>query len=293
MEKQVDEQKYHSVIDDPLVTVVIPAYNEEDTIEECVCSLKNQTIKLEIIVVDDGSKDQTVAICKKIGVKTFLQCHKGPGTARNQGARNAKGNLLVFVDADMVFDPDFVSKLIASIISGEVIATCHWNEMVANWDNPWARCQTWYSGYPDKRRQPTAVPSPGGVYRAVRKDFFLDSGGFSEKEGRGDDSSIARRTGILAKRVPDAICYHKNIESPRDIFAEAMWSGRNIVVRYGSFRSCISIAFIHRNPVFGILRGFSLAVDKKEPRIALYSVIYTSGYTLGILCALCSGYYLK
>ncbi|ODS30578.1 MAG: family 2 glycosyltransferase SpsQ [Candidatus Scalindua rubra] len=293
MEKQVDEQKYHSVID-PLVTVVIPTYNEEKSIEDCVRSLRNQTIPLEIIVVDDGSKDQTVAICEAIGVKALRQSHKGPGTARNLGAKNAKGNILVFVDADMLFAADYISKLIEPIISGETIATCHWNEMVTNWHNPWARCQTWYFGHPDKRRTPYAVHPPGNVYRAVRKVFFLDSGGFAENEGRGDDGSVARRTGVKAKRVTDAICYHRNAEGPGDIYSDAVWRGRHKAVHEnGGFRRCVSIVLIHGNPVRGILRGLLLAVDKKEPRMVLYSIIYNLGYTLGVLRALYSGYYLK
>lgn len=294
MEKQVDVQKYYSVIDDPLVTVVIPAYNEEKTIEKCIRSLKNQTIKLEIIIVDDGSRDQTIAISKAIGVKTFQQNHKGPGTARNLGARNAKGNILVFVDADMVFDSDYVSELIKPITSGEAIATCHWNEMVANWHNPWARCQTWYFGHPDKRRTPYAVFPPGNVYRAVRKDFFLDSGCFAKNEGRGDDGSVARRTGVKAKRVTSAICYHRNVEGLGDLFKEAIWRGRHLTVsKENRLRRCISIMLIHKNPVLEIFRGYLLAMDKKEPRLVPYSIVYNAGMMIGILRALCSGYYLK
>lgn len=294
MEKQVDEQKYHSVIGGSLVTVVIPTYNEEETIEECVLSLRNQTIKLEVIIVDDGSKDRTIEVSKIIGDQTFHQSHKGPGTARNLGARNAKGNILVFVDADMEFDPDYVSELIKPIISGETVATCHWNEMVSNWDNPWARCQTWYLGHPDKRRTPYAVAPPGTVYRAVRKDFFMESGCFAENEGRGDDGSVSRRTGVKAQRVTSAICYHRNIEGPREVFTEALWRGRHLTVsKENRFRRCISIMLIHKNPVLGIIRGYLMAMEKKEPRLVPYSIIYNIGLMLGILSALCSGNYLK
>ncbi|MCR4344589.1 MAG: glycosyltransferase [Candidatus Scalindua sp.] len=277
-----------------MVSVIIPTYDEEKCIEDCVRSLRSQTVPSEIIIVDDGSKDQTVATCEALGVKVLQQKHKGPGTARNLGANDAKGNILVFVDADMVFDSDYILELIKPITSGESIATCHWNEMVANWDNPWARCQTWYFGFPDKRRQPYAMPTPGGVYRAVRKDFFLDNGGFSENEGRGDDSSISHHTGVLAERVPSAICYHRNAEGPRDIFIEATWRGRNLAVsKENGLRKCISIILIHNNPILEILRGYLLAVKKKEPRMIPYSIIYNIGLILGILRALCSGYYLK
>ena len=90
------------------VTVIIPTYNEEKVIEACLESLSKQTLKdAEIIVVDDGSTDETINILQKVrksrGVKIFKQKHKGPGAARNLGVRRAKGEVLVFVDADMTF----------------------------------------------------------------------------------------------------------------------------------------------------------------------------------------------
>ena len=278
----------------PSVTVVIPTYNEEKTIEECVRSLRDQTIPLEIIVVDDGSKDKTIAVSEAIGIRTFRQSHKGPGAARNLGARNATGNILVFIDADMTFDPDYVSELIKPIISGETIATCHWNEMVSNWHNPWARCQTWYFGLPDKRRTPYVVNPPSYVYRAVRKDFFLDSGGFAEDEGRGDDDSVGFRTGVKAKRVTSAICYHRNAGDLGEAFTEAVWRGRHLTVaKENRFHRCVSKILIHQNPLREIIRGYFVAMDKKEPRLVPYSIVYNMGFVLGVLRALCSGYYLK
>ena len=83
----------------PSVTVIIPVYNEERSIENCIRSLRNQSVPLEIIVVDDGSKDNSVKICEGLGIKVLKQNHQGPGAARNLGARNAKGEILILVDA--------------------------------------------------------------------------------------------------------------------------------------------------------------------------------------------------
>jgi glycosyltransferase involved in cell wall biosynthesis len=276
------------------VTVVISAYNEEDNIRNCILSLMKQTLPSEIIVVDDGSNDQTFYTCEALGVKTLRQNHRGPGSARNLGARNAQGNILLFVDADMQFSPDYVEKLVEPIINGEAIATSHWNETVANWHNPWARCQTWFQRLPDKRRAPLDIPHNVHVYRAVRKDFFLNSGGFSENEGRGDDTSIARRTSVFATIVPDAICYHKNFETIREILTDAIWHGRNISVsRINRTKRFFSILLINNNPVSELLRGLFLALNKKEPRMIPYSIIYTFGLISGAFRALITKYYLK
>lgn len=288
------DQTRYGPIEKPHVSVIIPVYNEENCIKDCITSLLNQDFKpIEILTVDDGSTDSTIDICEELRIKAFRQDHKGPGAARNLGARNAKGDILIFIDADMVFAPDYVSMLIEPIIKRKAIATCHWNERVANWDNSWARCQTWFLKLPDKRRQPLDVAENESVYRAVRKDFFLDSGGFNENEGRADDSSIARNTGVMAKIVPDAICYHKNVGSAKELFNDANWHGRNMAaINKTAFKASI-IMIIYNNPLLQILRGPLLALKKREPRMIFYSIIYTFGYLIGFFRSIFSKYYLK
>ncbi len=287
-------QAGYGIIKRPHVTATIPVYNEEDCIEDCITSLLKQDFEpLEILAGDDGSVDNSARICENLKIRVLRGAHKGMGAARNVGARNANGNILVLVDADMVFAPDYVSRLVAPIIRGEAIATCHWNEMASNWDNPWARCQTWFLGRPDKKRELLEIPPDLHVYRGVQKEFFLESGGFAEDEGRGDDTSIARRTGIFSTAVPDAVCYHRNIANLRQLFVEALWHGRNIAVpKERSLRSCFA-AIIYRNPLIEILRGIYLSVVKREPRMVPYSALYSIGLILGMMHALYSGYYHK
>src|SRR3972149_7564948 len=124
-----------------LISVIIPIYNEETTIGECLNSLSKQSYKnLEVILVDDGSTDNTLHVIKNLKslVRTrevkisnlilLKQNHKGPGPARNLGASRAKGEILVFVDADMTFEKDFVKDLTAPIIKGKTIGTFSKNE---------------------------------------------------------------------------------------------------------------------------------------------------------------------
>src|SRR3989344_6018981 len=103
-----------------LISVIIPVFNEEKTIGECLNSIKDQSYKhMEIIVVDDGSSDSTRNIVKGFSdIKLLTQSHKGPGQARSLGAANAKGEILVFVDADMTFDKDFIGDLVKPILEG-------------------------------------------------------------------------------------------------------------------------------------------------------------------------------
>ena len=290
--KVMNLQKYKPTVF-PSVTVIIPVYNEERSIEGCIRSLRKQSVPLEIIVVDDGSKDNSVKICEDLKIRVLRQGHKGPGAARNLGARNAKGDILILIDADMVFEPDFVAKLIAPIAEGDAVATCHWNERVANWDNPWARCQTWFLGLPDKRRHPIHVPEHEKVYRAVRRDIFIGSGGFTEGEGKGDDCSISSRTGILAEIVSDAVCYHRNVENACELWSDSLWQGRNVVViREHRIRSSL-ITLVYKNPVSCLLKGILLGIKKHEPCMPLYAIVYSLGMYVGLLQALLNKRYTK
>lgn len=108
-----------------LITVVIPCYNEEGNIEECIKRVPKLGNKTEILVVDDGSKDQTAAIVNKLK-KRFSNLkllsykpNKGKGFAVNAGMKKSSGEILVILDADMTVPPEELPKFISPLISGK------------------------------------------------------------------------------------------------------------------------------------------------------------------------------
>ena len=86
-------------MDDKLVSIIIPAYNVEDYIEECVRSVLRQTYKdYEIIIIDDGSTDKTFEICENLKcskIKIYQQKNEGVSCARNKGMEYANGDYYV------------------------------------------------------------------------------------------------------------------------------------------------------------------------------------------------------
>lgn len=106
-----------------LVSVVLPAYNEEEDIEKCLKSVINLDYrKKEIIVVDDCSTDNTVNVVKKYlnrGVK-LIQHKKNSGVAaaRNTGIKKAKGEILIILNADVVLGKDHIKKILKHYING-------------------------------------------------------------------------------------------------------------------------------------------------------------------------------
>ena len=129
----------------PLVSIVIPMYNNEETIAECIESLLNQTYRnLEIIVVDDGSTDDSYQIVKKYPIKVFrLETNYGPSRARNFGIKIANGDIIIFVEADAKYSSNYVEIIIkplnnteigGSIAGGRIVWSDKNNVLVRYWN---------------------------------------------------------------------------------------------------------------------------------------------------------------
>ena len=100
-----------------MISVIVPAYNVEKYIEECLLSLVNQTYKdIEIIIINDGSTDKTKEIIieyqeKYKNITGYNQKNNGVSVARNLGLKIAKGEYVIFVDPDDYLDSTMIEKM--------------------------------------------------------------------------------------------------------------------------------------------------------------------------------------
>jgi glycosyltransferase involved in cell wall biosynthesis len=97
-----------------MISVIIPTFNEEENIAQCLVSLSHQTVprsEYEIIVVDGGSKDATCEIAKKYADQIFTQTSKKVGGARNDGVKAAKGEIVATTDADCILPPYWIKRV--------------------------------------------------------------------------------------------------------------------------------------------------------------------------------------
>lgn len=100
------------------ISVIVPAYNAAATIAECMAALSNQSMpqsEYEVIVVDDGSTDNTGAIAARYGARVLRQANSGPAAARNKGIAEARGAVILFTDADCAPAPDWIQEMVAPL----------------------------------------------------------------------------------------------------------------------------------------------------------------------------------
>ncbi len=108
------------------ISVIVPVYNTEKYLRQCLDSLINQTFHdIEIICVNDGSTDNSAKILAEYSnIKVITQCNQGPSVARNVGIEAANGDYIGFVDSDDWVDLDFFEKLYNSIIKKDADIAC-------------------------------------------------------------------------------------------------------------------------------------------------------------------------
>lgn len=205
-----------------MLSIIIPSYNEENYIEDTLVSLRNQDFKgnYEIIVVDCNSEDGTVKIAKKYADKV-LTSEKSVAKARNKGASEASGGVLIFVDADTRLLYNALSKIDSVFKEKEVIgATCPVISAPAAKDFiPYWAFSLWV-----KNSINTNDAKMPGCSLFCRKDVFDRLGGFAEDKPTGEDfdfsSRLSKEDGRL-EFIEDTF----SITSPRKIRAWGLMNG--------------------------------------------------------------------
>jgi glycosyltransferase involved in cell wall biosynthesis len=179
------------LIDIPLVSAVIPTYNSSSTLEACLGSIRAQTYSnIEIVVVDNFSTDGTTDIARKYNSE-ILRVRASRSTARNHGARRARGRFLFFVDADMELTANVMEECVRK--STDRVAAVMIPEIRVG-EGFWARCRALerltYIGNP-------LIESA----RFLRRDVFEEAGGYDEKLEAGEDWDLHARVVDLGYEV--------------------------------------------------------------------------------------------
>jgi len=216
-----------------MISVVMPGYNVEKTVGENLEALLKQTNgfkeKVEVIFVDDGSRDKTVEVVKRFGVRVIKQKHAGPAVARNKGMRAAKGRIVIFLDADCKISSNWLKEIVKPFKDGKVAGVGvkyeTWNK------NSWvARFVGYEIGYRHDRMG-RDVDFLASYSTAFRKDVLMKLGGFdiSFKTASGEDNDLSYRIKNLGLKLiflKNIFVYHRHPESLTNYFRKQYNHGK-------------------------------------------------------------------
>lgn len=206
----------------PLASVIVPVYNGAATIERCLNALAEQTIaadRYEIIVVNDGSKDQTTAtVAAWAQVHPQVHCHiveqknQGPAAARNHGAKEARSALLLFTDADCSPRPDWIAVMCAAFADESVVGAkgAYLTKQQALAPR---FVQAEYEDRYDRMRDQPQIDFIDTYSAGYRRDIFLANDGFDTTftTASVEDQEFSFRLAQKGYRlifVPEARVYH-------------------------------------------------------------------------------------
>jgi glycosyltransferase involved in cell wall biosynthesis len=193
-----------------LISCIVPVYNGERYLREAIDSILSQTYEpLEIIVVDDGSKDGTVAVVESYGpqLRYVLQANAGPAAARNRGIAMAAGRFIAFQDADDRWHQEKLARQMARFAARPELELC--SAHVQNYWIPELKEEA-----ERFRNHPFAHPVPGYAPPSLlaRRTLFDRVGHFNAALRLSSDTDWylrAMERGVIMEMLPDVLVYRR------------------------------------------------------------------------------------
>ncbi|MEM1577971.1 MAG: glycosyltransferase [Candidatus Pacearchaeota archaeon] len=274
-----------------MLSVIIPAHNEERYIGKCLSSLLNQKYKdYEIIVVNDGSTDKTEQIVKefqkkskRIKLLSFKQGHSA-AFARNRGAEKAKGEILVFIDADQFVKKDFLSKIAKNFqredIDGLICKVLGASKTFIGKCYAARKWLFWLT-----RQNKKQILTKGNIsISAIKKTNFFEIGKYDEslfyREDRYFAEECIKKYKILLD--PLIIIYHYDPADWKELIRHAKWVAKGLatdIMKFGwRFESLFNLGEIIFWPLFSIIILFSIFFW--PIRFLLLTIFFPLAYTI-------------
>ncbi len=281
-------------------SIVIPTLNSAKTLNLCLSSIENEPSGLvrEILVVDGDSNDGTQKIVLR---RPAIQLIGAPGlnvsAARNLGARQAKSDIVVFVDSDCVVSAEWLEPLCNALAhDGEAAAVGGRIEELAS--DSGGACLT-LRPLDNSRSVKAKLPFVATANAAFRRMPLLEVGGFDESLVAGEDADICYRLHLHGHKIiyePTSLVYHVVDESPSSILQRGLRYGRGYVevyLKHGVFPALIQrridLAPWLLLPYFFTLRPlstFALHGENREAARAQFrDAVFILGLKMGILQA--------
>jgi len=217
------------------VSIIVAAYNSQDTIEEClksILALNYPADFFEVIVMDGGSKDGTVKIAEKFPIKVVSIRLNAPA-AYNYATKIASHPILGFIDADAKVEVEWLNKLVPHLVEPKVAGV---SGSIETWnrENPWAKS----IGYELKNRYSRIGKYTGRIATMnllLKKAVIEEAGGWDEKLPSQYDTDLGFRISAKGYKIayePSAVCYHFNRPTLRAFYRQQLQYGKNTLKLY-------------------------------------------------------------
>jgi len=233
----------------PFVSIIVPVFNEEKYLDNCLKSLKSQNYKpYEIIVVDNGSTDNSFLIAKKYTPHVFVLKPANIPALRNYGVLHSKGTVIASIDADCIASPDWLSNGVKLLNDKTLIAG---HSYLPPLDSTWVQ-RTLLSA---KKLQEGAVKwVPSGNMFFSRKTFDSVSG-FNELFTRHSDTDFCYRVGRVFSSSLLKVYHPGEPKTLFGFFKKEMRRGKGITqtLRFHLSLSVIRMAFMQVYHLFALI----------------------------------------
>lgn len=213
-------------------SVIIPAYNAEETLGACLEALDRQSTPkedYEIIVVDDGSTDGTSKIAKGFYVRHMFQANQGPATARNRGVYTAEGDIILFTDSDCEPDHNWLQEMTNPFSDPDVVGVKGaYKTKQTGLSARFAQAE--FEDRYDLLLRHSFIDMIDTYSAAFRRNVFMDMGGFDEHfpVANNEDTDLSYRLAAAGHKLvfnPKAFVYHTHPDMLIRYLKVKFWRG--------------------------------------------------------------------
>ncbi len=272
------------------VTIIVPVYNAEKTLKECINSILDIDYpkeKLELIFVNNSSTDRTEFILNeyKDKIKILYEKKRGPAAARNKGLLNASGKIIAFTDSDCVVEREWLKNIIQplkdeqiGIVGGKILAKRPCNEI-----------ERFGESIHDHHTAINVFNPPYVITMnwASRLSVLKEVNYFNEDFVRCEDVDLSQRIYMAGYKIvyaPEAIVYHRNEKTLTGLFREGYLHGLHsiqFIKHYSDFLLQTGHRRINLNSYKKIISDFKNFITRKNGIDSLCSATFNSGKKVG------------
>src|SRR3972149_7646202 len=199
----------------PFVSVIVPSFNEEKHIEDCLNALAQLNYpkdRYEIIIVDNGSTDATISIASKFTQHIYIYPGITVGALRNFGVKKANGGIYAFIDADCNADKDWLINAVVKLNKEHCVTG---SKYAVPDHGTWIE-KAWFSQTLQGRHKVLYINS-GNLF--VPTNIFKIVGGFDESLQTGEDYEFCQRAGKITKIISDSSIKVTHLGNPKTVMS--------------------------------------------------------------------------